>query len=300
MLHERDLEAEQRKYRIWPLAENWRGQGIDVRIVRGPKPCTDSDVLVPHLDCSYTPDPYWDVIQNHPRAVNARVRDIRKTAISANLLHKGDAWDGPVIVKTNNNSGGYMDLEYGNAAPPSKLDTLRKRAAWHPWIQPRSLGWTRTLTKYPIFEHPSDVPGAAWKNPHLVIEKFLLPDCDERGEHVVYLWIVLGHRGIGRTLHSPDRYVKNLSSRLGSFDQPPPEILGVQERFGLDYGKIDYILHMGRPVLLDINRTPTVSGDAFSQAYIHQCAPLAPGIGSVAFGARSGLSGQRGASENSD
>lgn len=281
MLHERDHEAERRNYRIWPLAENWRRQGIDVRIVRGPRPCSDADVLVPHLDCSYIPDPYWEVIQHHPRTVNGCIRDIRKTAISANLLHQGDEWDGPVIVKTNNNSGGYMDLRFGGDTPPSLWDEILKRAAWHPWIAPRSLGWTRTLTKYPILGHPSEVPKGAWRNPHLVVEKFFLPDRDERGDHVLYLLIVMGDRMIGRSLHSADPYVKSATSRLESSGVPPREIVAHQQKVGLDYGKIDYIMHHGEPILLDINRTPTVSGDAFSEKYVRQCGPLADGVRAI-------------------
>lgn len=281
MLHERDHEAERRKYRIWPLAENWRRQGIDVRIVRGPRPCSDADVLVPHLDCSYTSDEYWEVIRCHPRAVNARVRDIRKRAISEHLLGEGEAWDGPVIIKTNNNSGGYMDLRFGGAKAPSLWDEILKRAAWHPWIAPRSLGWTRTLTKYPIFKHPSEVPRGAWRNPHLVVEKFFVPDRDDRGDHVLYLWIVMGDRGIGRSLHSSDPYVKSASSRLESCVAPPPQIAALQKKFGLDYGKIDYIMHRGEPILLDINRTPAVTGDAFSEEYVRQCGPLSDGVRTI-------------------
>ena len=281
MLHERDLDAEKRKYRIWPLAENWRRSGIDVRVVHGPHPCTDSDVLVPHLDCSYIEEPYWRVIQNHPRAVNARVRDICKTVISSNLLTRDDPWEGPVIVKTRNNSGGYMDLRFGKPKPPGIVDDFLKRAAWHPWIAPRSLGWTRTLTKYPIFSHLRDVPRSAWRNRHLVIERFFTPDRDEKGDFALYLWIVLGDRGIGRSLHSSDPYVKSASSRLESYQSPPPIILDAQTSLGLDYGKIDYIFHRGEAILLDVNWTPSVSGDAFSEAYVTQCRPLADGLKAI-------------------
>lgn len=280
MLHERDREAIKRRYRIWPIAENWRRAGKDVRVVYGPEPCLDADVLVPHIDCSYISDPYWEVIRGHPRALNLGIRDIRKRAISSFLIGRDDPYEGPVIVKTNNNSGGYRDLEFGGPRGPSVLDRLRKRLSWHPLIEPRSLGWTRTLTKYPIFEHRSQVPKGAWRNPHIVVEKFFEPDQNEKGEYVLYLWIVLGDRGIGRTLCSSNRYVKNSSSKLGSYDRPPVEILEAQSRLGIDYAKIDFVLYKGRPVLLDINRTPSVSGDAFSKTYIEQCSPLAEGIDS--------------------
>jgi hypothetical protein len=281
MLHERDRDALSRHYRIWPIAENWRRSGIKVRLVYGPHSCTDCDVLFPHIDCSYITDEYWDVISSHRHAINAGVRDIRKTVVSRFLVERNDPYDGPVIVKTNNNSGGFMDLEFGQAGGPSRIDSLRKRLAWHPLIQPRSLGWTQTLTKYFRFDHISHVPKGAWNNPHLVVERFFEPDRNENNEHVLYLWIVLGNQGIGRTLLSADPFIKNSTGTLGWFERPPPEILEAKQSFGVDYGKIDYVMCNGEPVLLDINKTPSVSGNAHSNKYTEQCKHLAYGISSI-------------------
>lgn len=281
MFHERDTRPWRENYRIWPIAENWRRSGIDVRIVHGPAPCLDADILVPHIDCSRIPDNYWQAIQQHPRAVNRRLRDISKTTFSQQLLAIDSDYDGPVIVKTNHNSGGFKDLDFGRDRPQSIRDQLRKRLAWHPWVAPHCLGWTHTLRKYPIFNHISQVPVGAWRNPHLVVEKFFTPDRDANGDHVLYMWITLGRGAIGRTLHSSSPVVKNASSRLGVFIAPPPEVQAVQARLGCDYAKIDYIRHEGRPIILDINRTPTLSGDAFANEYVPQNAPLAEGIESI-------------------
>ncbi|MDB4473824.1 hypothetical protein N9023_02360 [Opitutaceae bacterium] len=281
MLHERDRRGLDENYRIWPIAENWRRAGIDVQIVHGPKPCLEADILLPHIDCTVVPDAYWEAIQQHPRAVNSRLRDISKTAFSENLLTAEDDYDGPVIVKTNRNSGGFKDLDFGQARPQSLVDQLRKRLAWQPWMAAHSLGWTRTLKRYPTFEHISQVPSAVWRNPHLVAEKFFIPDRDANGEHVLYLWIIMGKASLGLTLHSPDPFVKNDNARLGSFKQPPPEILAAQKRLGCDYAKIDYVLHEGRPVLLDINRTPTLSKDAFTEHYYNQTKGLATGVADI-------------------
>lgn len=281
MLHERDHRGRRENYRIWPIAENWRRAGIDVKIVHGPEPCLEADILVPHIDCTVVPEAYWEVIQQHPRAINACLRDISKSTFSEHLLTADDYYSGPVIVKTNRNSGGFKDLDFGQNRPQSLVDQLRKRLAWQPWMATRSLGWTHTLKRYPTFEHLSQVPAAVWRNPYLIVEKFFTPDRDTNGEHVLYLWIVLGNASLGLTLHSPDPFVKNATARLGSFEQPPPEILAAQQRLGCDYAKIDYILHEGRPILLDLNRTPTLSNDAFTEHYYNQTKELANGIADI-------------------
>src|SRR5213079_1238108 len=36
---------------------------------------------------------------------------------------------------------------------------------------------------------------------------------------------------------------------------PHPEIVEARKRLNFDYGKFDYVLHEGRPVLLDTNKT---------------------------------------------
>ena len=38
--------------------------------------------------------------------------------------------------------------------------------------------------------------------------------------------------------------------------EPHPEVLEIRRTLGFDYGKFDYVLHDGRVVLLDINKTP--------------------------------------------
>ncbi len=39
----------------------------------------------------------------------------------------------------------------------------------------------------------------------------------------------------------------------------PDAIRGLRRRLGIDYGKLDYVVHDGEVVLLDVNRTPAVS-----------------------------------------
>ena len=42
-------------------------------------------------------------------------------------------------------------------------------------------------------------------------------------------------------------------------DQPPTEpILRMREEMGFDFGKFDYVVHNGQPILLDANKTPSL------------------------------------------
>lgn len=278
LFHERDRGALSSNFRIWPLVANWREAGIRVELVYGVDRPIEADLLIPHIDLSYIPDEYWNVIQRHPNAVNRAVRDIRKTRISANLLSRGDAWDGPVVVKTVGNCGGYPDVWFGPRRRPSLWSRARTRAGRVPWIERRSLGWARTLTKYPVFGSISDVPRAVWSNRHLVVERFFPEPCD--GGFAMRMWIVFGDRSLGRILVSQDPIVKSGSARLGEVGEPPQEIKEARARLGLDYGKMDYVIHNGRGILIDVNTTPTVSGDAHSEEYKRLSADLAMGIGS--------------------
>jgi hypothetical protein len=55
----------------------------------------------------------------------------------------------------------------------------------------------------------------------------------------------------------------------------PPALRALKAAFGIDYGKIDYVLHDGAPVVFDIARTPTARSIADVPEYV---AALAAGI----------------------
>ena len=37
--------------------------------------------------------------------------------------------------------------------------------------------------------------------------------------------------------------------------EPHPEVHGWRKQFNIDYGKLDYLVHDGHPVLIDVNKT---------------------------------------------
>jgi hypothetical protein len=271
LFHERARhDAERGNYRLWAMVSNWRARGIRVELLFGPgqrAKALECDVLFPHVDLSYLPDPYWNLMQEHPRVVNRRVRDIRKHVISRQRVGPDDPWDGPVIIKTTNNCGGFTDAWFGPANGPSLIRRARTRLGRIDWIEDWCVrrGWAKTLTKYPILPSLRDVPRAVFASPDLVVEKFI-PERDG-SQYVMRMWIVMGDRSIGRILRSDDPYVKNSNGALGEFHEPPPGLAERRKELDLDYGKMDFVMHAGRAVLIDVNVTPTVTGDARSEQY---------------------------------
>ena len=261
LVHHRQRDPLAARARIWMLAAAWRARGIRVDVLHGTGRRTDADLLIPHLDVSYIDDDYWRFIQSHPRVVNRRLRDIRKTRLSTILVRPGDGYCGPVIVKTDGNCGGYPDRFHAGRGP-SLLARARMRLTRVPWLEPRALPWVCTLARYYVLPSPRAVPAGVWRNPHLVVERFL-PEMRD-GRYVLRQWIVFGSRDKLGMLLGSDPQVKSWTSTRVPGESPPPEIISARARLGLDFTKIDYVIHEGRGVLLDVNPTPTVRAAAFS------------------------------------
>ena len=72
-------------------------------------------------------------------------------------------------------------------------------------------------------------------------------------------WIFLGDREIHFINISREPIVKGFNSyrrEYLSFDEVPVELRTIRSKFGFDYGKFDYGINNGTPVLYDINKTP--------------------------------------------
>jgi len=276
LFHERHHDALSGWYRIWALAPHWRKRGISVEPVWGVGKSIDADLLIPHVDLSYVPDEYWAVIQSHPRVVNRHVRDIRKTAFSENLVRPGDAWRGPVIVKTNDNGRGWMEnLLLGPGVPTTRAARLMNRMAQYPWIERRRLGSVRMPARYYIFESTEAVPRGVWSNPALVVERFLPERSGNRFAMRTYTFF--GDRAHGRIFRGPAPWMKAWNSEMGELTSAPEAIVAARHRLRLDYAKIDYVMHDGEAVLLDVNRTPGMSAP-IDERRIERSAELAMGL----------------------
>lgn len=255
LLHRQDTTFRSIRYLVHPLMQAWTALGLEVRVVRGPAAGLDADVILPHVDLTVMPEAYRSAWPPDRPVINRRVLDISKSRISAELLGRGDAHAGPVIVKTDRNFGGL---------PERRLGLSRSLMARVGRVLRRGLGPARQPAwrdvdhldpaRYAVFESLAAVPGEVFGNPHLVVERFA---AEREGDaYVLRYTYCLGDRETSIAMWSRERVVRGESADRIEAVPTPPEIGALRARFGLDYGKLDYVLRDGRVVLLDLNRTP--------------------------------------------
>jgi hypothetical protein len=236
------------------LARLWQQRGISAHI--GPGFLPDSDVGILHIDKTQITDADLPARANAGPVVNWSVRDISKRRVSPHLVTRDDPWDGSVIVKTNRNYYGTPE-ETGHKLTPA--DRNRRRMAELSWRYARSLPHKH----YPIVSRISIVPRWVWDDESLVVERFT----PERDGDLYCLrgWMFFGSRSYGWRLRATDPLVKSGSQVDHSYlTEVPDELLAIRKRHGFDFGKFDYVVHDGKPVVFDLNKTPTFTGDGNS------------------------------------
>lgn len=266
--HER---LDEPRYFLHEIAELWRAEGLDVRVVPGVRSRIDARLAILHVDLTVTPAGYARLVERYPRVLNGAVTDISKRRISADVLGRRDRYPGPVIVKTDRNYGGRPERRLAQRAQPRReaVRTWRDRLPW-----PYRAIWTGD---YPIFESVDRVPRAVWFNPAFVVQPFLPERRD--GLWCLRTWMFLGDASTHSLSYSESPIVKSHTVvRREVLDEVPAELQDIRNRLGFDYGKFDYALVDGRVVLYDTNRTPALGGlpEARSMANIQV---LARGIG---------------------
>lgn len=245
-------------YFLVDVAELWRERGHAVRVLRGlPGPGFErADQCVLHVDLTRIPADYAAFAAGYRVAVNGRFLDNSKRAVSLGLVGRDDAYEGPVIVKTNLNYGGSPErvrrrIEGG---------WLDKRTAGLRDCLPWAFRSTLAAEDYRVFERKAEVPRAVWRNRHFVVERAGFEHFD--GLYWVRSWMFLGDLGFVRFQGGKERVIKaRLVVERRDFSQDDPGVLpdSVRARraaLRMDYGKIDYIVADGRAFVIDANRTP--------------------------------------------
>ncbi len=252
LFHKNDRVRKLSAYAIYHLAEFWRRAGHEVVFVFGTDAAVPADIILVHVDLSVVPDRYLSFAARYPIALNGRVKDIRKSGYSESRLGPGDAWDGPVIVKSELNTGGATERVLGE--PLWLLERPRMLGAWRAMrrVWEGSPPFTGS-SDYRICERRQEVPAAVFQDRRFIVEKFL-PEIED-GLYWVRTFHFLGDRWTCTRLGSRDPIVKVRTTIRAEPIAPAPETEVWRRRFHLDYGKIDYVLAGGRAVLLDINKT---------------------------------------------
>ena len=231
-----------RSFLVGTLFEHWTGAGHRVVVHEGPCDLPPADIAFLHADCTEIPAEYTDALARYPIVVNGKTGDVSKRAISRNLVTSPTDYQGPVIVKTNRNSGGFPEAFHAKVA-------LEERGETSPAVR-------YMKGRYPIFDSPCLVPPHVFRDPDLVVEKFL-PEKDERGYYVRY-WVFLGDRERCSRYLEAQPIVKGDTALERVAVPVPDELREWRARLGFDYGKFDFVVRDGTPILLDVNRTPTV------------------------------------------
>ena len=256
LLHQENRRRDLRHYQIYRLAKIWREMGIDVVFVFGVDRFVPADVAILHIDLSVVPAEYCEFAQQYPITLNRDVVDIRKATLSRNLLRAQDNYNGPVIVKSNLNNAGQ---------PERKL--ARRRLALgtrlHRWLDkgrqafsPEVLNFN-SAQDYRIYDEINEVPKRYFETPDLIVERFLP---EQEGElFFVRLYQFLGDRETCKRIASRHPII-TVATRSGRESvELHPEIVSLRHSLGFEYGKFDYVIHNGKPVLLDANKTTGVS-----------------------------------------
>jgi hypothetical protein len=234
------------------IALRWSAAGHRVLTHHGPRGLPAADVVVLHLNRTRVPAAYRRALRSYPVVVNGRAVDISKPLYCEHAVSRTDDYDGPVIIKTKLNFGG--GAEHNRIWLPLRVLSLRVLGrAWR----------TRAVLDpldYPILDRKSDVPKGVWANPRLLVERFL----PEREGELFFLryWLFLGDQGWACRFGSRKPVVK-FPTRVTPEERVPvpDELVELRRRLGVDYGRIDYVEHDGRPVVFDVNKTLGASGE---------------------------------------
>ncbi|MFZ0451404.1 MAG: hypothetical protein WAL98_19380 [Desulfatiglandaceae bacterium] len=237
-----------KKYMIAILKWHWERAGH--RVTTGLANDIDADVGILHMDRTKIDQNLLPENSSHRPFLNERVLDISKSQFSTLRVMAGDSWDGPVIIKSNLNCYGGPEWKRNHH---SFFERIRRQLAQKSWRLARMLSSKR----YPVLPKLSNVPGWVWERPELIVERFM-PE-RERGLYCLRGWVFFGKRGYTYRLFSRDSVVK--AGNMTEYEilgDPPPELEAFREANGFDFGKFDYVEVAGRPILLDINKTPTI------------------------------------------
>lgn len=230
-------------YLLYDVLRHLTDMGHKCRIAQGPRPIP-GDVALLHVDATIVDDDYLALGPHYPRTINFGTGDISKRKISRLLVVRDGGWTGPVLVKSNYNNNGLLE----------QMHNRRAARIGRPLPHPE-------VTKgppYQLFESTEDVPDEFWSDDSMVVERFV-PEKDPEGGYALRTWVFMGPRERCTRVVTAGPISKAADVlRYGPVDVPP-QLRAERERLNFDFGKFDFVIHDGEPILLDANRTPGVA-----------------------------------------
>ncbi len=264
LIHARDLRFSRGdRWLLHFVLSAARERGHSVEILRGVGGRPPADVMIPHVDLTVRPREYDRFLSRYPLVLNRGLRDISKRALGGRVLGPRDAFGGPVILKADLNFGGRPELRLipGRRLWAEMMDRLRRSPVARRWAEAAFWRWTPCLSSgdYRVYASLRDVPPQAFRNPRLVVQPFEPEERD--GLYAVRKWTFLGDAEHCSCSFSTEPIVKasNRVPRRWEAVPVPDEVRDFRRRIGMDFGKVDFVVRPGGPLVLDVNPTPSVS-----------------------------------------
>ena len=236
-----------RGYVIHYLAEIWRSLGIHVEYLFGADRFVPADIAIVHVDLSVVPDKFLELARKYPAAINGDVKDIRKTQYSELQLESAEDYHGQVIVKSNFNYGGIPESRGFN-----KL--LRK-------ISRKVFAGSPRFGAYRVFDKFIDVPERYLDNDEFIVEKFLPERVGDL--YAVRNFHFLGDSSSCTRMFSLQPVISGRTSTRIDHIDTHSKMFEIRRNLKIDYGKIDFVVHQDKPIVLDVNKTVGFGGLAY-------------------------------------
>ena len=227
-------------YLLHDILECWRAMG-NHWMMTSPDNRLDADAAFLHVVPTVVDEEYCELANSYPFAINAATGDTTKRKVSLNLVDRASDWAGQVIVKSDLNNFG-------------KTEHLHNFRARH-FRQPLPHHNLPPAIDYRVYDQLAKVPEPIWHDDRFVVEKFL-PEDNGDDTFSLRTWVFLGARE-RCTRHVVPKSISKANDVIRSEPcEVPQAIRDQRKRLGFDYGKFDFVVHEGQPVLLDANRTP--------------------------------------------
>jgi hypothetical protein len=255
--------------------DHWAPVGHRIVLHRGLGRPPPADVAIQHIDLTKVPRSYLELGRFYPRVINGAVADISKRRISgSDLLAEDSAFKGPVIVKTDLNHAGMPERLLRREMRGVEGALLRVLERMTPCT------WFGHLPndEYLVFDCKDAVPRWVWRSRGLVVQPL---HAERRGDlFVLHQWYFLGDRECVSTLLSRSPVVKfaNAVELLPLHQDVPEPIRRRRAELKFDYGKFDYVIQDGQPILLDANRTPAGMDAPSTPREFTICGTMAGGL----------------------
>jgi hypothetical protein len=200
------------------FADIWREEGNEVIFLFGTKKFVPADLIIVHVNLSVVPDGYLEFARRYPIVLNGEIKDIRKSTFSKNLIRSVDSYEGKVIVKSNLNFAGRPERKLLYSSYLKRF--LRLLLSWF-YCKATRTPYFKSCRDYRLYDHHRLVPHGYFKNPNLVVERFL-PEM-ENGFYVVRNFHFLGDRMTCNKLVSNHPIVKGYTHMKNEKIEPHPE-----------------------------------------------------------------------------